>query len=358
MGIKNEVVMRLLAAPHIKTRRLMLPASPSQTEVMKKERLPDLHRRFLAGIRGFGIDAAKKALSQHGTDPSQVGVIVTVSSSGLALPGISAILMKEMGLNPKAHRTDVVGMGCNAGLSGLRTLSQLLRGYPAGTIGLLLCVEVCSALYMRDESTGTGIVNSLFGDAAVATVLVASPASQVVSLPSSTESMSTTLIDFESHTFPELFDDMRYDVEDDEENDSFYSFKLSKRIPQAVGDSVAAPVLELLGRHGLATKDINHWVVHAGGAAVMDSTVKNLQLTPNCIRHTRSVLSEYGNISSASFLVSYERLLLEHQSSGTSVINNGDRIVFIAMGPGTTIEVALGVANTQHSKLQGAKSYL
>lgn len=212
---------------------------------------------------------------------------------------------------------------------------------------------------MRDESTGTGIVNSLFGDAAVATVLVASPASQVpVSLPSSTGSMSTTLIDFESHTFPELFDDMRYDVDDDEENNSFYSFKLSKRIPQAVGDSIAAPVLELLGRHSLTTKDINHWVVHAGGAAVMDSTVKNLQLTPNCIRHTRSVLSEFGNISSASFLVSYERLLLEHLSSDTSVINNGDKIVFIAMGPGTTIEVALGVANSQHSKLQVAKSYL
>jgi predicted naringenin-chalcone synthase len=53
------------------------------------------------------------------------------------------------------------------------------------------------------------------------------------------------------------------------------------------------------------------------------------------VRHTTGVLRDYGNLSSGSFLFSYERLLRD------AVTMPGDYGVFMTMGPGSTIETAL-----------------
>ena len=47
------------------------------------------------------------------------------------------------------------------------------------------------------------------------------------------------------------------------------------------------------------------------------------------------MLRDYGNLSSGSFLFSYERLLAE------GVTRPGDYGVMMTMGPGSTIEAAL-----------------
>jgi hypothetical protein len=53
------------------------------------------------------------------------------------------------------------------------------------------------------------------------------------------------------------------------------------------------------------------------------------------MRHTIDVLRDYGNLSSGSFLFSYERLLAEGKTKP------GDYGVLMTMGPGSTIETAL-----------------
>jgi predicted naringenin-chalcone synthase len=60
-----------------------------------------------------------------------------------------------------------------------------------------------------------------------------------------------------------------------------------------------------------------------------------LNLSEHDVRHTRSVLRDYGNLSSGSFLVSYERLLQE------DIVRKGDYGVMMTMGPGAQIETAL-----------------
>jgi len=118
------------------------------------------------------------------------------------------------------------------------------------------------------------------------------------------------------------------------------NFRLSKGIPYAVAQQIRSPVMELLGRHKLSVEDIREWVVHGGGAAVMKGARENLNLPSRALRHTESVMSDYGNLSSGSFLASYERLLEEYDSN-PSILHEGDKVVLIAMGPGMTIEVGL-----------------
>jgi polyketide synthase Type III len=356
LGVTNPVVLRAAAAPHIHTRRLMLDAEPGSTDVLPQESLFQLDARFRRGVMTIGLEAAKSAMAKAGIAPEDVAVVVAVTSSGLALPGVSAVLIKELGVNRRAQRADLVGMGCNAGMSGLRTVSQLLASRPMGSIGLLLCCEINSALYVRNNEVGTGVVNSLFGDGAVATVVRSCPA--VPAGPASAEPLSNAsfnkspagaptsptdrqlrMVDFESATYPDLFDDMRYDVD---ESSQMYNFKLSKRIPLAVSEAVVEPVTEVLARHGLKPSDVRHWVVHSGGAAVINGVVKHLGLAPDALRHTVSVLKDYGNLSSGSVLVSYQRLLEENSSADGPVIRTDDCAVMIGMGPGATIEVGVG----------------
>jgi predicted naringenin-chalcone synthase len=61
----------------------------------------------------------------------------------------------------------------------------------------------------------------------------------------------------------------------------------------------------------------------------------NLGLTRHDLRHTLGVLRDLGNLSSGSFLFSYERLLAEE------IAVPGDYGVLMAMGPGSSIEALL-----------------
>ncbi len=102
----------------------------------------------------------------------------------------------------------------------------------------------------------------------------------------------------------------------------------SARTPELVVD-------RLLAGTGLRRSDIAHWLVHSGGKKVIDSVRVNLGLTRHDVRHTTGVLRDYGNLSSGSFLFSYERLLQRGRRQP------GEYGVLMTMGPGSTIETAL-----------------
>jgi len=168
----------------------------------------------------------------------------------------------------------------------------------------------------------TGVVNSLFGDGAAAVAVRQDGGDSWQAGP--------LVVDFESHIIPDAIMAMRYTLEDTK-----LSFFLGRDIPYEIGANVEKPVNRLLGRHGLKRKDIEHWVVHSGGAKVIDAVEYNLGLTDHDVRHTIAVLKNYGNLSSGSILFSFRELCRE------GVVREGDLAVTIAMGPGTTIETAL-----------------
>ena len=117
---------------------------------------------------------------------------------------------------------------------------------------------------------------------------------------------------------------MRYDWDDDQNK---FSFFLDPNIPYVVGAHAERVVDRLLSDAGLLRSAIRHWLVHSGGKRVIDAVRVNLGLTRHDVRHTTGVLRDYGNLSSGSFLFSYERLLREQ------VTMPGDYGVLMTMGP-------------------------
>ncbi len=307
---------------HIEARHLYLPEPGPDGEV-PDEPQGVLLEKHLAGAREIGVPAAHRALEAAGVEPQQVDQVVCVTSTGFLTPGLSARLLPELGLRRNVHRQDVVGMGCNAGLNGLQVTTWQAQANP-NSISLLLCIEVCSAAYVLDGSLNGAVVNSLFGDGAAAVVVGTRPIRSRFPNPA--------VLGFASQVIPEAMEAMRFQWDEDR---SRFSFFLDRDVPYVVGAWVEKPVSALLSRHHLRLRDIDHWIVHSGGRKVIDSIKYNLGLTDHDVRHTHSVLRDCGNLSSASFLFSYRRLVEE------GGVEPGDRGVMLTMGPGSTIETAL-----------------
>lgn len=316
---KNPKIRSLFRSSHIGSRHLYLP-EPVDGRLVE-ETNQELLDKHLDGALEIGPQAIEECLRPLGLAPYDVDLFCCVSTTGFLCPGLTAHLIKKMIFRENVQRIDMLGMGCNAGVNGLQAATAFARANP-GKLALLLCVEICSAAYVQNLSMVTAVVNSLFGDGAAAIV--------VRQDDTGTWEQGPIVADFEPHIIPEALTAMRYTLEDTK-----LSFFLARDIPYEIGANVEKPVNRLLGRHGLKRRDIDHWVVHSGGAKVIDAVEYNLGLTDHDLRHTLGVLKNFGNLSSGSILFSFKELCRE------GVIREGDLGVTIAMGPGTSIETAL-----------------
>jgi 3,5-dihydroxyphenylacetyl-CoA synthase len=274
----------------------------------------------------MGADALRACLKRAGAELTDLRHLCCVTSTGLLTPSLSALLIKELGIDRHCSRSDIVGMGCNAGLNALGVVSGWAAAHQ-GELAVVLCTEACSAAYAMDSTMRTAVVNSLFGDGAAALAIRSGPAPDPTTVPQGPQ-----ILKFASCLIPDAADAMRYDWDRDQSRFSFY---LDPQVPYVVGAHAETAVDRLLAGTGLRRSDIAHWLVHSGGKKVIDAVVVNLKLTRHDVRHTVGVLRDHGNVSSGSFLFSYERLLDE------GVTRPGEYGVLMTMGPGSTIETAL-----------------
>jgi 3,5-dihydroxyphenylacetyl-CoA synthase len=315
----------------IERRYLSLPPA-GDDGARSAEMQADLLAKHKALALDMGARAIDAALKNAGAGIDDIGHLCCVTTTGFLTPGLSALLIREMGIAPHCSRVDVVGMGCNAGLNALGVTAAWSAALP-GRLAVLLCAEACSAAYVFDSTMRTAVVNSLFGDGAAAIVLTGDDVGdrnvgdRLLQVP-----QGPRILSFASQIITDALDAMRYDWDNSQGKFSFY---LDPDIPYVVGAHAELVVGRLLAGTGLRRSDISHWLVHSGGKKVIDAVRVNLGLTRHDVRHTIGVLRDYGNLSSGSFLFSYERLLRE------GVTKRGDYGVLMTMGPGSTIETAL-----------------
>jgi 3,5-dihydroxyphenylacetyl-CoA synthase len=320
----------------IERRYLSLPLAGADG-VSADETQEDLLAKHKALTLDMGARAIEASLANAGARIDDIGHLCCVTTTGFLTPGLSALLIHRMGIAPRCSRVDVVGMGCNGGLNALGVTAAWSAAH-SDQLAVLLCAEACSAAYVFDSSIRTAVVNSLFGDGAAAIVLTGDDAGDRLlpgitpGTPRDQTRWGPRILSFASHIITDALGAMRYDWDNSQGKFSFY---LDPDIPYVVGAHAELVVDRLLAGNGLRRSDISHWIVHSGGKKVIDAIRVNLRLTRHDVRHTIGVMRDFGNLSSGSFLFSYERLLRE------GVTKPGDYGVLMTMGPGSTIETAL-----------------
>lgn len=322
LGIKETKALRFFQHDHIKSRNLIFPTAQNTDAKIKEETPGELREKFLSNSLKLMEKAVNEALKNSRLQKSDIDYIVCVTSTGFVVPGLSALFIEHMNLKSDCQRVDIVGMGCNAGLNGLNTVASWSQCHP-DKVALLICCELCSCIYTLDDQENTSLVNSLFGDG-VAAAIVKTDDRENENYPS--------LVKFHSHLIPGTLPHLRFNF-DTEKNR--YSFHVDKKTPEALANAIEVPFSKIL-KDCVVTKDqLKHWILHTGGDAILNGIQKKLELSSGDIRHTRSVLKDHGNVSSGSFLFSYQRLLNENK------INKGDFGIMMTMGPGLTIEMCL-----------------
>ena len=251
---------------------------------------PERTQAYLAGGVELFVAAAQAALDEAGLRGGDVDIVITVSSTGVATPGLEARALTRMGFRPDVARIPVFGLGCAGGATGLALASRLARGAP-GLAALLVVVELCTlAFRMEDLSKADIVATALFGDGAAACVL------------RSGESGFAGVEGAAEHTWPDTLDIMGWRVDP-----QGLGVVFARAIPPFVLANLRAAMVGMLRGQGLELEHVDRFICHPGGMKVIDAMETALSLEQGCLDHERGVLADHGNMSAPTVLYVLDR---------------------------------------------------
>jgi alkylresorcinol/alkylpyrone synthase len=275
--------------------------------------------RFIDVARDLGTEAARRCLDEAGLGPEDVDHLIFVSTTGLAAPSLDARIMTDLGMPRHTRRTPIWGLGCAGGAVGLSRAAEYARAYP-GQRALLVCVELCSLTFQFDDRSVRNLVAaSLFADGAAAVLVEGDEI----------DGSGPAIVDSQSTLFPDSLDLMGWDI-----GDAGMRVVFGARIPCVVTEHFRPLAEDFLQRHDLSLDCINHHVAHPGGAKVLQAYEEAGDLCRGQLSHSRSVLRQCGNMSSATVLYVLERFLKQG-------IAPGDHGLLTVFGPGFSSEMVL-----------------
>ncbi|XKK40040.1 hypothetical protein HFP72_04445 [Nocardiopsis sp. ARC36] len=194
-------------------------------------------RRFQDEGLPLATAAVREALDRAGVPAEEVGLLCLVSSTGYGTPGVDSRLLRDLGMRPSTRRLVVGHMGCFAALPGLAACVDFASCHPAPAV--LLSLEL-SSLHLQPPPWDVEqfVINSLFGDAAVALV-VEGDAGRPADHP------APLVLDLASHTDHGHEEHMTWEV-----GDQGFRMGLSAAIPDLIATCLPGLVAGLLSRAG------------------------------------------------------------------------------------------------------------
>jgi predicted naringenin-chalcone synthase len=299
--------------------------SALKVEYFAQERsIEERNRIYVEGSLDLGEKTILACLQETGVDPRDVDTFLVASCTGYSNPGLEILLAKRLGMRENVRRTAIGGMGCYAAFPGMVRAYESLFARPESLV-LLLMVEICSVTLQMDATTENVVASALFGDGAAALILGNGHAPVRPTPP-----CFPRIIDFETQTSYDTVDEMGFHI-----TSTGFRVQLSARVPFYIRENACVLTDALLARNKLGRKDIRHWVVHPGGAKILDYVQEALGLTEGDLRFSRDVLAEYGNMSSPTVMFILDRIIRQADPQP------GDYGLMMGFGPGLTIESSL-----------------
>jgi alkylresorcinol/alkylpyrone synthase len=308
---RYDALSRVFASTGIERRYSVVPL----TWFEEKHEWPDRTASYIDGASKLFADVAGKALLAAGLDASQIDAVVTVSSTGIATPSLEARVLPQLGFRSDVRRIPIFGLGCAGGVTGFATAARLAASEP-GTTVLLVAIELCTLAFRMDRASKPDIVSAaLFGDGAAAAIFRCGDGPAIGRTGGATE-----------HLWANTIDIMGWSTDP-----AGLGVVLSRSLPDFVARNYRVEYDRAMARLGLSPADIDRVLCHPGGTKVLEAIEQALELPDKALSVERSIMRDYGNMSSPTVLFVLERALAEGLS-GTAVL--------AALGPGFTASFA------------------
>jgi predicted naringenin-chalcone synthase len=274
-------------------------------------------QRYIEEAPPLAAEASRLALDQAGCSPEEITALVTASCTGFAAPGVDIQLMQDLKLRPTTPRTHVAFMGCHGVFNALR-LARAFAGSEANARVLVCAVELCGLHFHYGFDMQKMVGNALFADGAAAIVGRPDPQADV-SHWRLTANASCLVADSESAIVWRI-------------GDHGFDMALSPRVPRLIERHLRPWLERWLRDHNLTVSQIASWAVHPGGPRIVDAVQEGLGLDDSALQASRSVLADYGNMSSPTVVFIVERLRRREAARPC---------VALGFGPGLTVEAML-----------------
>jgi predicted naringenin-chalcone synthase len=265
-------------------------------------------RKFEACAPDLAVAAAEKLLA--GEDRSRITHVVVTSCTGFAAPGIDLALVERCGLPTTVERTMVGFMGCYAAINALKLARHIVRSQPQARV-LALNLELCTLHLHETDDLEEMLSFLLFADGCAAALVSADPTGAEIK-------------SFRAKLVPGTKELIRWNI-----RDQGFDMVLSGGVPGAIRTALTEAREEILG----GANDIELWAVHPGGRTVLDAVEQAFGLPVEALSASRSVLNDYGNMSSGTVMFVLDRIMRAGKAG-----QNGCAMSF---GPGLVAETMM-----------------
>lgn len=232
--------------------------------------------------------------------------VIVTCCTGLYAPGLDFAAVEHLGLDPGTERTVVGFMGCYAAINGLKLARHIVRSEPEASV-LMINLELCTLHFQETQDLEKVLSFLLFADGCAASLIRA-------------DDHGFAMDSFQAIAVPDTHDLILWRI-----GDGGFDMELSGKIPGELKKT-----LRERGRELDPNSDIDLWAVHPGGRSILDAVADGLELPPDRLAASRSVLRCFGNMSSATVMFVLAEMM--------RTARPGQRGCAMSFGPGLTAE--------------------
>ncbi|MBX3018416.1 MAG: naringenin-chalcone synthase [Bdellovibrionaceae bacterium] len=244
--------------------------------------------------------------------------LLHVTCTGYVAPSPAELHVLERGAAAATTVTHLYHMGCYAAIPALRVAQGLTaRGQDVDVIHTELCT-----LHLRpkDPTPERMVIESLFADGGATYRLSAQ----------APDEPHFEVLSVRQELLPDSAGLMAWVI-----SENGMDMSLKKEVPKHIQLHLRDFQLRWLKELGLSLSEFqaSSFAVHPGGPRIIDQVKETLELPEEKLTHSRRVLRERGNMSSATLPQIWTAMLNE--------IPDGERVFSYAFGPGLTVAAAL-----------------
>ncbi|KAK3029984.1 hypothetical protein RJ639_038083 [Escallonia herrerae] len=286
-------------------------------------------------------------LTKHNINPRSIDILIINCSLVNRTPSLSAMVINKFRFRSNVKSFNLTGMGCSAGILSISLARDLLKVHK-NSLALVLSMEpICCNVY-EGQLKSMILANCLFRVGG-AGILLSNRKRDRVNAKYELQHIVRTHLGFNTGAYKCVIQDL-----DDE---GYTGIALSRTILQVAGEALKINLASLGSLVLPYSEQINyvlsvgwrkiwaparkrgpyipnfkkafeHFCIHAGGRAVIDTIKDKLKLTDRDIEASKMTLYRFGNTSASS--VWYSLCYLEAKGR----VKRGDKVWQLAFGSG------------------------
>ncbi|KAJ9510740.1 hypothetical protein QJQ45_027645 [Haematococcus lacustris] len=291
--------------------------------------------------------ALEGLLAKTGLAPADIDILVTTCSIYCPTPSLASMLINHFKMRPGIQSYHLGGMGCANGVVGVNLVRDLLQARPNSN-AVFLTTEVTTPAFYPGHDKHRLVTNLLFRMGGAAMLMSNKSAAWAG------RAKYQLAFNHRVHigSSDEAYTAIHYGPDDKGINGVYLgknvvteASRALTKVMWAVGPHVLTPRQKaefaanwvrrkLLGAQSVAPYQprfngaVSNFLLHAGGAKVLDGLGKALQLDEHDLEPSRAVLRDYGNVSSSTtwYTLSYVETVRG--------VKKGDKVMQVGVGSG------------------------